>query len=135
MWKTRLFVLAIILIALAGAVTALQLQHPQLPKPYATPSVNNRPQVISRPDGVELKLPRGFKINVYADGFERPRFMAQGPSKEILISDSAEKGAVYILQDEDHDFKVDSKKKLIDGLDRPYGLAFWKDYLYIAETT
>src|SRR5262249_51854360 len=25
-------------------------------------------------------------------------------------------------------------KKLVDGLDRPYGLALWKDFLYIAES-
>ena len=25
------------------------------------------------------------------------------------------------------------RKKLIEGLDRPYGLAFWKDYLYVGE--
>ena len=28
-----------------------------------------------------------------------------------------------------------TQKTLIEGLDRPYGLAFWKDYLYVAETT
>lgn len=123
------------LIVLALASVALQMKQPKLPEPYHTPSANNRPQVISRPDGVELKLPNGFIVDVYAEGFERPRFMAEGPNKEILISDSTNKGAVYVLLDNDHDFKVDSKQKLIGGLDRPYGLAFWKDYLYIAEAT
>ena len=33
------------------------------------------------------------------------------------------------------DFKVESKQKILTGLDRPYGLAFWKDYLYVAEAT
>ena len=31
--------------------------------------------------------------------------------------------------------KIDEKKEILKGLDRPYGLAFWKDYLYVAETT
>lgn len=135
MQKTRLSVFAVILIALVSVAIAFQMQHPALPKPYATPSVNNRPEVIARPEGVELKVPKGFKIDVYADSFQRPRFMAEGPSQEILISDSTENGAVYILHDKDRNFKVDSKQKLVGGLDRPYGLAFWKDYLYIAETT
>src|SRR6266849_3395905 len=30
---------------------------------------------------------------------------------------------------------IPQRKKLIEKLDRPYGLAFWKDYLYVAETT
>src|SRR5260370_11195701 len=52
--------------------------------------------------------------------------MTIGPSQEILLSDS-KAGTVYILKPE--------RKKLIEKLDRPYGLAFWKDYLYVAETT
>ncbi|MFQ5929177.1 MAG: PQQ-dependent sugar dehydrogenase [Acidobacteriota bacterium] len=135
MKKIRLTFFSASLTALTFVSLAFQLKHPPLPKPFDTPSVNNRPQVISRPEGAELKLPKGFNIHVYAQGFERPRFMAEGPSKEILISDSVKDGAVYVLLDKDKDFKADSKQKLIDGLDRPYGLAFWKDYLYIAETT
>ena len=135
MKKIQLTFLSVSLAVLASVSVAFQLKHPPLPKPFDTPSATNRPQVISRPEGAELKLPKGFNIHVYAQGFERPRFMAEGPSKEILISDSVKNGAVYVLLDKDKDFKADSKQKLIDGLDRPYGLAFWKDYLYIAETT
>lgn len=122
-------------ITLTTVSLALQVINPKLPPPFHTPSADNRPKVIPRPDGTELHLPDGFGIDVYAEGFERPRFMLEGPSKEILVSDSMESGAVYILRDKGQDFKVEAKQKLIDGLDRPYGLAFWKDYLYIAEAT
>jgi glucose/arabinose dehydrogenase len=107
----------------------------QLPPPFHTPSSNNPPNVIGRPDGVQLRLPAGFRIEVYADGFEVPRFMLEGPSGEILVSDSADSGSVYVLQDKDRNFQPGLRKKLLGGLDRPYGLAFWKDYLYVAETT
>jgi len=107
----------------------------QLPAPYHTPSASNAPKVIPRPDGAQLSLPKGFTAELYADGFEKPRFMALGPSGEVLISDSADKGTVYILQDRDKDGKAESKEKLLEGLYRPYGLAFWKDFLYVAETT
>jgi len=33
------------------------------------------------------------------------------------------------------DFKPAERKKLADGLERPYGLAFWKGYLYNREET
>jgi glucose/arabinose dehydrogenase len=61
--------------------------------------------------------------------------MLAGPSQEILLSDSVENGSVWVLQDKDRDFKGEAKKKILEGLDRPFGLAFWKDYLYVAETT
>ncbi|MEO8657700.1 MAG: PQQ-dependent sugar dehydrogenase [Bryobacteraceae bacterium] len=121
-------------LSVAGFVTAQKAQTP-LPAPFATPSVNNGPRVITHPDGAQLQVPAGFKIDEYAIGLERPRYMALGPNNEVLISDSADSGAVYILFDKDHDNKAEDRKKLIDGLNRPYGLAFWKDYLYVGEPT
>jgi glucose/arabinose dehydrogenase len=98
----------------------------KLPPPFATPSSTNRPRVVPKPADAQLHVPDGFTIAQYAEGFEQPRYMTLGPSKEILLSDS-KAGVVYILEP--------ARKKLIEKLDRPYGLAFWKDYLYVAETT
>ena len=100
----------------------------KLPEPFATPSVRNAPKVIPRPAGIELKVPPGFAVEEYLAGFERPRYMVLGPSKELLIVDTIPKGIVWLIQGKD-------KKKLIENLDRPYGMAFWKDYLYVAETS
>jgi glucose/arabinose dehydrogenase len=121
--------------ACLGAAAFAFQESVKLPPPFQTPSSNNPPRVISRPDGAQLRLPAGFDIDEYADGFERPRFMLQGPSGEILLSDSVEGGSVYILLDKNKDLKAEERKVLLRGLDRPYGLAFWKDYLYVAETT
>ena len=123
------------LLALANLTQALQVKNPKLPEPFATPSSDNGPRVIPRPSGAQLTLPDGFSIDVYSEGFERPRFMLEGPNQEVLLSDSADKGSVYVLLDNDRDSKAESKRKLIDGLYRPYGLAFWKDYLYVAEAS
>ncbi|MGH9425535.1 MAG: PQQ-dependent sugar dehydrogenase, partial [Terriglobia bacterium] len=125
----------LLVLGLASITLAFQEKPPQLPAPYHTPSASNAPKVIPRPDGAQLSLPKGFMAAVYAEGFEKPRFMALGPGGEVLISDSADKGTVYVLRDRDKDGRTESKEKLIDGLYRPYGLAFWKDYLYVAETT
>jgi len=123
------------LLGLVSAVYGWQVKNPPLPAPFHTPSSSNRPQVIARPDGIRLSLPRGFNAEVYAEGFERPRFMLSGPNQEILLSDSAESGSVWVLRNTDRNFKAESKKKILEGLDRPFGLALWKDYLYVAETT
>jgi glucose/arabinose dehydrogenase len=133
--KVWMFRLTVGLLAAAWVTYGSQVKNPKLPEPFHTPSASNRPQVISRPDGAQLRLPQGFSIDVYAEGFERSRFMVQGAGGEILISDSTDSGAVFRLLDNNKDFKADEKVKLIEGLDRPYGLAFWKDFLYVAETT
>jgi glucose/arabinose dehydrogenase len=109
----------------AGAAAAFQQD---LPAPYATPSASNGAKVIARPAGAELKVPEGFVVEEYATGFQRPRFMVQGAGAEVLVSDAVPNGSVYVLTNGE-------KKVLLSGLDRPYGLAFWKDYLYVAETT
>src|SRR2546421_1633549 len=98
----------------------------KLPPPFATPSSTNRPRVVPKPADGQLHVPDGFTVEQFAEGFEQPRYMILGPSQEILLSDS-KGGVVYILKPD--------RKKLIEGLDRPYGLAFWKDYLYVGETT
>jgi glucose/arabinose dehydrogenase len=117
--------------------TAAAGDPPNLPPPYHTPSASNGPKVIERPDGARLTLPAGFGIEEFASGFERPRYMIYGPSGEILLSDSGKPGAVYALSDSNRNGRIEDteKHKLVEGLDRPYGLAIWKDYLYIAETT
>ncbi len=120
---------------IVAAALAWQVNPQKLPPPFHSPSANNRPEVIPRPDGARLVLPKGFQIDVYAEGFERPRFMLLGPNREVLVSDSVKGGAVYVLQDKDGDYRAEARQKLIEGLDRPYGLALWKDYLYVAETT
>ena len=62
--------------------------------------------------------------------------MLYTPTGEILVTESIANGRVTVLADKNNDFKADTERKvLIKGLDRPYGMAFWKDYLYVAETT
>jgi glucose/arabinose dehydrogenase len=124
-------------IALFAAVAGLcqvQQQEAKLPAPYATPTVTNFPKVVGRPSEAQLKVPQGFEIAEYATDFDTPRFMYIGPGGEILVSDSSA-GTVYALVDKNKSYKDPERKKLLTGLDRPYGLAVWKDYLYVGEPT
>src|ERR1044071_1990995 len=125
-------ILPIALCLITGGVVyfATGQQKLPLPAPYATKSVRNSPRVIPQPEGARLKTASGFQIEVYAEGFNVPRFMLLGPSNEVLISDAAQNGAgaVYVMQG-----KGKESKKLIDGLTRPYGLALNGGYLYVGE--
>ena len=107
-----------------------------LPPPFHTPSASNRPQVIERPDGARLNVPTGFSVDEFAAGFQRPRIMIYAPGGEIFISESIQNGSVVVVTDAaGKPLPPDKRKTLISGLDRPYGLAWWKNYLYVAETT
>ena len=112
----------------AAGAAAFFAADVKLPPPFATPSVNNGPRVIPKPEGAHLNVPPGFTAEVWAEGFEKPRYMLLGPGNELLLSDAANgpQGAVYVIQNR-------QSKKIIDGLDRPYGLALWNGYLYVGE--
>ena len=124
-----------VLLALAGGMLAqVQQFESKLPAPFTTPSSDNRPRVVSQPNGAQLQVPQGFMIEEYASGFDTPRFMYTAPGGEIILSDSSA-GSVYVLTDKNKSYKNPERKKILDGLDRPYGLAIWKDYLYVGERT
>jgi glucose/arabinose dehydrogenase len=121
--------------AFAASLAAWQQVAAKLPPPFHTPSANNAPKVVEKPEGANLQLPAGFKVQEYAAGFQKPRFMLRGPSGEILLTDAVPNGSVIALLDKNKDNKAEDRKSVITGLERPYGMAFWKDYLYVAETT
>jgi glucose/arabinose dehydrogenase len=113
---------------LLSASAVLHAQQKALPAPYATPSANNRPRVIPKPEGAKLSVPPGFQVEIFQEGFKVPRFMLLGPSNEILLTDAARgtDGTVYVLQGKE-------RKAILQGLDRPYGLAIQDGYLYVGE--
>src|SRR6202007_1176587 len=50
-----------------------------LPKPYATRSSNNGPEVVARPENVFPVAPRGFKVELFATGLDNPRTLLTAP--------------------------------------------------------
>ena len=106
----------------------------RLPEPYQTPSAGNGPTVIERPNGARVQVPEGFSAEVVAEGFERPRAFLLGPSNEVLMTDAAPKGSVYVFTI-GPDGKLSKPAKLLTGLRTPYGMEYRDGYLYVAETT
>ncbi len=96
-----------------------------------TPNVVNRAEIIARPESAQLRTPPGFRVVEFASGLEKPRIMLEAPGGEILVGEFIVNGRVTALLGPDHK----QRKVLIKDLDRPYGMAFWKDYLYVAEAT
>ncbi len=77
----------------------------------------------------QLKLPKGFNIEVYASGMANARSLRQG-EKGTVFAGSRLVDKVYAITEKDgkHEAKV-----LVSGLYRPNGLAIYNGTLYIAE--
>jgi glucose/arabinose dehydrogenase len=79
-----------------------------------------------------LNLPKGFKINTYAEGVKNARSLEFSPNGTLYVGTRGE-GNVYALRDEDGDFKAEKKYTLATGLNMPNGVAFRDGDLYVAE--
>src|SRR5258708_36748671 len=117
----------------ASTSIAAQVTHgkkPQLPPPYATKSSANSPSEVSPPAGFLPTVPAGFKINVFATGFKRPRWLIVAPNGDIFLADMGA-GEVVILRDPQNTGGAQAVGNVVTGLDRPSGVAFHDDYVYV----
>ncbi len=103
------------------------------PKDIASPSFNTT--------GLPLQLPSGFSIAIFAQNVLDARVMTWDPAGRMLVSLTSE-GKVVALPDEDVNWQADRIITVLDGLNRPHGLAskcegnaaVQKCWLYVAET-
>lgn len=79
-----------------------------------------------------IKLPPGFKIDIFADQVTGARSMALSPSG-ILFVGTRDTGRVYAVIDQDKDFKADRIITIAQGLNMPNGVALRNGDLYVAE--
>lgn len=84
------------------------------------------------PSVTGLDAPPGFALSLYAGGLPGARFLAIGPEGDVYLS-QPRLGRVVRLPDRDGDGAADSVHVVVDGLDRPHGLAFDDRRLFIAE--
>lgn len=110
-------------------IVALLLQ--QLPEPFHTPWYRKITRVVPQPDGIQLRMPVGFHVNIFADKLEYARWMALAPNGDVFLAESRAPGKITVLRDADKDGVAEFKETFAEGLNRPFGVAFWKDYLYV----
>lgn len=79
-----------------------------------------------------IKLPEGFKIELYAQDLPNARSLAIGPKGTVFIG-TRNKDVVYAVRDEDGDHKADKSYVVAKGLDTPNGVVFHNGALYVAE--
>jgi glucose/arabinose dehydrogenase len=110
-----------------------------LAKPFDTPSANNHPRVVKRPEGAWPKAPEGFKVTEFATGLRQPRVIMRAPNGDLFVAESAA-DQVRVFRDEDGDGKPEVAEVFArEGLQRPFGIAFYPPgpdpgYVYVGNT-
>jgi glucose/arabinose dehydrogenase/mono/diheme cytochrome c family protein len=110
-----------------------------LPKPYATESARNGPDVVARPANAWPVAPKGFKVELYAAGLDNPRWLRTTPNGDIFLAESAA-GRIRVFRGITSDGKAEQSAVFAEGLNKPYGIAFYPpgpnpEWVYIGSET
>jgi glucose/arabinose dehydrogenase len=118
--------------SIRAPILVLLFAAQQLPAPFQTPWFRKATRVVAMPDGHRLTVPSGFTVNAFADNLQMPRFMALAPNGDIFVAEPVRAaGRISVLRDANHDGVAETRETFATGLNRPFGLAFWKNYLYV----
>ena len=110
-----------------------------LPPPSSNVLAINRARVVDRPANAQLKVPPGFKVELYATGFRDPRFLLTAPNGDIFVVESRA-NQIKVLRDTNGDGKPDVTEIFAEkDLNKPFGIAFYppnddSQFLYVANT-
>lgn len=109
-----------------------------LPKPYATKTVDNGAELISRPKDAWPKTLPGFKVTLFADGLGNPRLIRTAPNGDIFVVESAP-GKIMVFRGIDANGKAVQMQVFATGLTQPFGLKFYPSgpnpqWVYVGNT-
>ncbi len=116
--------------------TPIEISLAQLPDPFATRSVAQGPEVLGIPAAPTLQVPEGFVVNVFADGLDRPRWLALTPTGDVLVTETRQ-NRIRLLRDRNGDGVAEESQTFADssnGLDIPFGMAFAPGYFFLGNT-
>ena len=114
--------------------TVISIDPKTLPQPFATESARRNSRQVAQPADAKLFVPKGFKVNVFADGgFREPRWMALAPNGDVFLADS-HGNSVIVLRDKNKDGIAEERFVWSNKLSQPFGMAFYKDWFYVANT-
>jgi len=82
----------------------------------------------------QLKVPGGFKVNVFAKNLENPRMIAVNNNGAVYITQPDQNNVVR-LQDTNNDGISDQKNIVASGLKDVHGITIRNNYLYLATPT
>jgi glucose/arabinose dehydrogenase len=118
--------------------TSRKIASQNLPKPYATDSAPNAPQVVARPPDAWPKAPSGFVVQLFAEQLNNPRLIRTAPNGDVFLAESSG-GSIKVFRGITRDGKPEQTSVFASGLNQPYGIAFYPsgenpEWVYIGDT-
>ncbi len=103
----------------------------KLVKPFSTKSVANLYNALDV-KFCELKVPDGFKVNIFANNLQNPRNIKVSENGDVFVAES-KTGRIKILRDINSDGISDLDQIFIKGFNKPFGIEINSEYLFIAD--
>jgi glucose/arabinose dehydrogenase len=109
-----------------------------LPPPMPESTKANRSKVVPKPADAALKTMQGFSVEPFATGMDGARVLRIAPNGDIFLAQSGA-GKITVMRTRDSALKPEVIEIFAEGLNRPYGIAFYPpgpnpQYVYIGET-
>src|SRR5437667_9688645 len=108
-------------------------QKPKLAVPFTTKSAGNGPEKTKPPAGFLPTVPPGFRLNVFATDFKSPRSLTVAPNGYIFLADTGA-GESVVMSDPQHTGGAQGREVFVNGMKRPFGIAFHGNYVYVGNT-
>lgn len=128
-----LFLSILLVTAIPAAAQVTHGKKPDLPAPFATKSSGNGPSEKTPPSGFLPTVPAGFHVNVFAKDLKRPRFLAIAPNGDVFVAETGG-SQITILRDAQKTGGAQQREVFADKLNRPFGIAFHDDFVYVGNT-
>lgn len=100
-------------------------------RPAILPSKGVTANKITNKVDASIKLSENFQMGIFANDLGNIRDLQFSPNGTLLASVLS--GDIVALPDKDQDGKADEKKFVLSNLTKPHGIAFYNNFLYIAE--
>lgn len=133
------------------------LQTVDLPKPFATESVEKFSKVIGWPEGKAPVAPAGFTVTRYAADLVNPRWIYVAPNGDVLVAETNKKektakkledavsgkaksensetpNRITLFRDTNKDGKPEVKETFLNDLNMPLGMLILGNSFYVANT-
>jgi glucose/arabinose dehydrogenase/mono/diheme cytochrome c family protein len=119
-----------------GKIRKISLRD--LPRPLATASAGNGPQLVPRPEKAWPQVLPGFKVELYATGLNDPRLVRTSPNGDFFVAESST-GDVRVFRGITADGKPELAETFTTGLNRPFGINFYPPgpdpkWIYVGNT-
>ncbi|OUL27980.1 sorbosone dehydrogenase [Nostoc sp. RF31YmG] len=116
--------------------TQIRINLSNLPAPFATESASKSPEVVRIPQNPVLRVPPGFKVNVFAEGLDAPRWLALTPNGDVLVTETRQ-NRIRLLGDRNGDGVAEVRQTFAsakNGLNIPFGMAFAGNSFFLGNT-